>query len=87
MLEIAGSIVGLRQQPFFAFTIDGRDIRMENGRRAGITADFAYFELPGERLIVEDVKPASKKADSRDYPLRKAIFKAQYPDVIFREVR
>ncbi len=86
-LQDKGEIVGLRTHPRYDFYINGRQVLMENRHCAHITLDFAYFEMPYELAVVEDVKPKSKKADSRDYPLRKAIFKALYPHIELREIR
>ena len=81
LLERAGAIAALRSQPFYGFA----SAKMENGHQAGVTFDFDYVE--GGSLIVEDVKPRSKLADSRDWPLRKAMFKHFYPKHVLREVR
>ena len=67
--------MGLRTHPRYDFYINGRQVLMENRHCAHITLDFAYFEMPYELAVVEDVKSLNpRKADSRDYPLRKAIF-------------
>lgn len=81
LLERAGAIRDLRQQPQFWFTIDGRQVKHENGRRVGYRADFDYFE--GDRHVVEDVKGAYR---DDAWTLRKAIFRALFPDVDLREV-
>lgn len=87
LLERAGEIAALRTQPEFKFWINGSPAKMDNGHEAGVTLDFSYVCLKANKQIVEDVKPRSKKADSRDWPLRKAIFKACYPGIELREVR
>lgn len=87
ILQSAGAIIGLRNQPRYDFHIAGRPVRMGNGQCARVTLDFAYFEIPGERAVAEDVKGRSKLADSRDWPLRRAIFKALYPEIELREIR
>lgn len=81
ILERAGAISRLEQQPFYPF---GEAI-LENGHRAGVTLDFAYTE--DGQPIAEDVKPRSKKADSRDWPLRKAMFRIFHKGIELREIR
>ena len=78
-------IAALKVHPFFPFVIDGEAPKMGNGHQAGVTLDFSYVD--GESLIAEDVKGRSKLADSRDWPLRKALFKHIYRSWDLREVR
>lgn len=85
LLQDAGHIAGLKIHPFFPFVIDGEAPKMGNGHQAGVTLDFSYVD--GESLIAEDVKGRSKLADSRDWPLRKALFKHIYRSWDLREVR
>ncbi len=82
-LWAAGQISNLVNQPQFWFCINGQQVKHENGRRVGYRPDFSYSQDGAE--VVEDVKPTSKFAMSKDYPLRKAIFKALYPSITFRE--
>lgn len=84
-MQDAGEIAGLKVQPFFPFVIEGEAPKMGNGHKAGVTLDFSYVD--GESLIAEDVKGRSKLADSRDWPLRKALFKHIYQAWELREVR
>jgi hypothetical protein len=81
----AGEIDDLIVWPQFWFVINGRQVKHDNGRRLGYLADFQYTENGKE--VVEDVKPTSKAADSRDWPIRKAVFKALFPTYDFREIR
>lgn len=86
LLERAGEIVGLKQQPQYWFTINGRQVLHENGRRVGYKADFAYFEIGKdgrETAVVEDVKGAYR---DNAWTLRKAMFRALYPEIDLREV-
>lgn len=85
LLQDTGHIAGLKVHPFFPFVIDGEAPKMGNGHKAGVTLDFSYVD--GDNLIAEDVKGRSKLADSRDWPLRKAIFKHIYRSWDLREVR
>lgn len=80
-----GQIQDLIVWPQFWFVINGRQIKHDNGRRLGVKLDFGYIE--NGREIVEDVKPTNKAADSRDWPVRKAVFKALYPTYELREIR
>lgn len=82
LLLRAGDIESLEQQPQFWFVIDGKQVKLDNGRRAGVKLDFAYVDRHSGARIVED----SKGARVRDWPLRKAIFRALYPDLVLREV-
>lgn len=84
LLLKAGEISDLVIQPQYYFVINGQQVKHDNGRRVGYRPDFSYMK--DGKQIVEDVKPASRFAISNDYPLRKAIFKALYPNVIFVEV-
>jgi hypothetical protein len=81
LLERAGAIRELQHQPQFWFVIDGRQVKHEGGRRVGYRADFAYFE--GDKHVVEDVKGAYR---DDAWTLRKAIFRALFPQVELREV-
>lgn len=86
--QSTGEIVGLRVQPFFAFNIDGRPLKMSNGHHSGYTADFTYVEA--HQQVVEDVKPKNgggRFGQSRDFPLRFALAKALYPTVAFKVVK
>lgn len=64
----------------FWFVIDGKQVKHRNGRRVGYVADFTYIE--NGRKIVVDVKGYSV----RDWPLRRAIFEALFPDWELMEV-
>jgi hypothetical protein len=83
-LLAAGYIDDLLVFPQFWFVINGRQVKHDNGRRLGYCADFEYTD--NGRQIVEDVK-GSKATDSRDWPIRKALFKALFPHHDLREIR
>ena len=83
-LQAAGEITELSVHPQFWFVINGRQLKHPNGRRVGYKSDFEYNE--NGIWVTEDVKPSSKLAISRDYPLRIAVFKALYPSIVFKEV-
>lgn len=87
LLERGEQIAGLKVHPEYKFWINGTAVMMENNQAAGYTADFSYVDMRDGMMVVEDVKPRSKKADSRDWALRKAIFKHLNPSVQLREVR
>ena len=78
MLERAGQISGLQQQPVYTFIVNGNPIIMDNGHKAKLTADFSYVE--NGRKVVED----RKGMVVRDFPLRWALAKALWPDVVWR---
>lgn len=82
LLLRAGDIETLEQQPQFYFVIDGNPLKLDNGRRAGVKLDFAYTDRHSGCRIVED----SKGCVVRDWPLRKALFRALFPDIVLREV-
>ena len=83
-MQSVGYIDDLLVWPQFWFVINGRQVKHDNGRRLGYKADFQYT-LNG-REIVEDVK-GSKAVDSRDWPIRKAVFRALFPYHELREIR
>jgi hypothetical protein len=83
LLLRAGDIEDLELQPQFWFQIDGKQLKHDNGRRVGYKADFRYVDRQTAARVVED-----SKGPFRDnaWTLRKAIFKALYPDLLLREV-
>jgi hypothetical protein len=76
LLQRAGEIYDLEREPRYYFEVNGATLLHDNGRRAVYTPDFQY-RLRGGRLVVED----SKGMRVRDWPLRKALFRACYPDI------
>lgn len=78
LLQRAGEIEGLTIEPKFEFAISGKPLKMSNGRTASYRPDFTYVERG--KLIAEDVKPTSKLAISRDFPLRAALFRHLFPN-------
>lgn len=87
LLLAAGKITGLVYAPRYEFLVNGTLLTMRNGSTARYTADFSYIE--GNRVIVEDVKPSGggSYGQSRDVPLRLALFRHCYPDVELRIVK
>jgi hypothetical protein len=79
LLQRGGVISDLRVQVQFWFTIDGRQVKHENGRRVGIKLDFGYVENGAN--VVEDTKGVKTEA----YVLRAAIFRALFPTIALRE--
>lgn len=79
LLQRAGEISDLEREPRYYFTVNGRELTHDKGRRAVYTPDFRYRE--GGVLVVED----SKGMRVRDWPLRKALFRACYPEILVRE--
>ena len=78
-LWAVGQISNLVNQPVYHFVIDGKQVKHDNGRRVSYRADFEYVQ-DGQK-ITED----SKGYITADYVLRKAIFKALYPTIVFRQ--
>lgn len=78
-----GEIISLRPEPRFTFHLDGVPIKMGNGQVMRYTGDFTYIE--GNQQIVEEVK-ASNGHMSRDVPVKLALMRAFYPQVIVRVV-
>lgn len=78
-LWAAGQISDLVVQPQFHFVIDGKQVKHENGRRVGYRPDFSYVH-DGQQ-VAED----SKGFITADYVLRKAIFRALFPHIVFRQ--
>jgi hypothetical protein len=81
LLQHGGVIADLEVQPQFWFVINGAQVKHEGGRRVGYRADFAYRE--GGKHVVEDVKGAYR---DDAWTLRKAIFRALFPQIELREV-
>jgi hypothetical protein len=80
-LEAAGEISDLMIHPQYWFVINGRQLKHPNGRRVGYKSDFEYVE--NGMLVTEDVKGVVV----RDWPLRRAVFKALYPHHDLRETK
>jgi hypothetical protein len=80
-LEAAGEISDLMIHPQYWFVINGRQLKHPNGRRVGYKSDFEYVE--NGMLVTEDVKGVVV----RDWPLRRAVFKALYPHHYLRETK
>jgi hypothetical protein len=74
ILQAAGEITDLTIHPQYWFVINGRQLKHPNGRRVGYKSDFEYIE--NGMLVTEDVKGVVV----RDWPLRRAVFAALFPD-------
>jgi len=83
LLLRAGEIESLEQQPKFYFTLNGVPVKHERGKRVVYTADFSFIDRHSGRRIVEDAKGAYR---DDAWTLRKAFFRAFYPDLVLREV-
>jgi hypothetical protein len=81
VLWAAGVIADLVIQPQFWFIINGSQVKHDNGRRVGYKPDFSYTESGQD--CVEDVKGMV----TADFTLRKAIFKALFPTIEFRQTK
>jgi hypothetical protein len=80
-LQAAGAISELKVAPQYWFVINGRQLKHANGRRVGYKSDFEYTECGIK--ITEDVKGVIV----RDWPLRRAVFVALFPDHTLRETK
>jgi hypothetical protein len=80
-LQAAGAISDLIMHPQYWFIINGRQVKHANGRRVGYKSDFEYVE--NGIKVTEDVKGVIV----RDWPLRRAIFIALFPDHQLRETK
>ena len=80
-LQATGQISELTIHPQYWFVINGRQLKHQNGRRVGYKSDFEYVE--NGLLITEDVKGVIV----RDWPLRRAVFIALFPDHHLRETK
>ena len=76
LLQRAGEISDLKLQPRFELLPKQKDERAIN-----YTADFMYQE--GTETVVEDFKGKA----TRDYIMRRKMFKYRYPEYKFREVK
>ena len=81
ILQAAGEITDLMIHPQYWFVINGRQLKHPNGRRVGYKSDFEYVE--NGMLVTEDVKGVIV----RDWPLRRAVFKALFPNHDLRETK
>jgi len=81
ILQAAGEITDLTIHPQYWFVINGRQLKHPNGRRVGYKSDFEYVE--NGMLVTEDVKGVVV----RDWPLRRAVFKALFPNHDLRETK
>lgn len=73
----AGEIDELEVGPRIYFEVNGTTLTHDNGRRAVYTPDWRYRRVRDDKRIVEDAKGMRV----RDWPLRKALFRACYPDI------
>lgn len=80
-----GLIHHLKCHPEFVLLEGFRDIDGKSERAIKYTADFSYTDANG-RVVVEDVK-SSATAQSRDWSLRRKLFKHRFPQMALREVR
>ena len=80
-LQAVGLISNLTVHPQYWFIINGRQLKHQNGRRVGYKSDFEYIE--NGVAITEDVKGVIV----RDWPLRRAVFIALFPQRNLRETK
>jgi hypothetical protein len=81
LMQAAGEITELTVHPQYWFVINGRQLKHPNGRRVGYKSDFEYNE--NGIWVTEDVKGVIV----RDWPLRRAVFIALFPNHLLRETK
>ena len=81
LMQAAGEITELTVHPQYWFVINGRQLKHPNGRRVGYKSDFEYNE--NGIWVTEDVKGVIV----RDWPLRRAVFMALFPNYLLRETK
>jgi hypothetical protein len=81
LMQAAGEITELTVHPQYWFVINGRQLKHPNGRRVGYKSDFEYIE--NGMFVTEDVKGVVV----RDWPLRRAVFMALFPNHLLRETK
>ena len=82
-LQAAGAISELITHPQYWFVINGKQLKHANGRRVGYKSDFEYIDTASGIKVTEDVKGVIV----RDWPLRRAVFIALFPDYQLRETK
>ncbi len=82
LLERAGEIEKLGIHPEYRLAAHTPDGQGDHSRK--FTPDFEYREVATQQWVVEDVKSSPTKTEA--YGLRKWLFKANNPDIEFREV-
>jgi len=87
LLERAGRIRNLVQQPRFHFVVEGRQVVDDRGRALRFTADFGFDEVCGDgwAAVVEDVKSVATMTEAAT--LRMAFFRATHPQIKLRIVQ
>lgn len=80
--ERAGEIDKVQVHPKFRLLPSQKFDLMDNERPLDYVADFAYCEIKSGYFIVEDVKGVKTK----DYVIKRKLFKYMFPTYIFREV-
>ena len=83
ILERIGEIIALECQPTFLLLPAFKDCTGKKERAITYKADFRYQQ--DGRWIVEDVK-SKATAKSRDWSLRRKLFKHRFPTIELREV-
>lgn len=81
--EKAGEIDQLELQPKFRLLPSQKFEHMDNERPLDYIADFQYREIRTGRIVVEDVKGMRTK----DYIIKRKLFKFTHPTYEFREVK
>ena len=76
--------MGLQVEPQHYFvTADGREVKHQNGRRAGYKPDFSYVENGVK--VCEDVKSVATMTEAAT--LRMTFFRHFHPDIDLRIIK
>lgn len=82
-MEKAGEIDGLQIQPKYRLIPSQKFTNMDSERPVDYVADFQYHVIKTGEIIVEDVKGLRTK----DYVIKRKLFKFTHPWAVFREVK
>lgn len=82
-LEKSGEISDLQEQVPFVLQEKRRDSAGKMERAIKLIADYVYRE--NDKIIVEDVKSKITKKNPA-YVIKRKMFKARFPEFIFREI-
>ncbi len=69
----AGEICGLERQPVFHFYVGENALTYQSNRKVRYIADFRYFDVIRQELVVEDVK--SEPTKTPEYKIKWALMR------------
>lgn len=83
LMERGGRIRGLERQKPFVLQEGFVNNKGEKVRAITYVADFCYWDVDEDMMVVEDVKGYATEV----YKLKKKMFEKRYGDIEFREIR